>query len=89
MSITLEKKKSLISEFKINEKDTGSSNIQIAILTERINNLTEHMKLNKKDNSTKQGLLKMVAKRKTLLSYVKSQNEAEYNKLIQDLNLRK
>ena len=64
MSITKEKKQALIKDFKVSEKDTGSSEVQIAILTERINNLTEHFKTNKKDNASKLGMMKMVNNRK-------------------------
>ena len=69
MSITKEKKQALIKDFKVSEKDTGSSEVQIAILTERINNLTEHFKSNKKDNASKLGMMKMVNNRKTLLAF--------------------
>ena len=70
MSITKETKQNLISEFAINEKDTGSSEVQIAILSERINNLTEHFKEHKHDNHSKTGLIAMVNKRKKLLKYL-------------------
>lgn len=89
MSITKEKKQSIIKDFKINEKDTGSSVVQIAILTERINNLTEHFKTNKKDNASKMGLTKMVNNRKKLLSYLKRTDPKSYEETIKKLNIRK
>lgn len=89
MSITKEKKQAIIKDFKINEKDTGSSVVQIAILTERINNLTEHFKTNKKDNASKMGLTKMVNNRKKLLSYLKRTDAKSYEEIIKKLNIRK
>ncbi len=89
MSITKEKKSSIIKDFKVSANDTGSSEVQIAILTERINNLTEHFKTNKKDNGSKLGLTKMVNNRKKLLSYLKKTNPSSYEDLIKKLNLRK
>ena len=86
MSITKETKQNLISEFAINEKDTGSSEVQIAILSERINNLTEHFKEHKHDNHSKTGLIAMVNKRKSLLNYLSKKNNQEYKKIIKELN---
>ena len=78
-----------VADFKINEKDTGSSNFQVAVLTERINSLTEHLKTNKKDVSSRRGLLKMVAKRRKHLDYVRSKSEEDYKKLLEGLKLRR
>ena len=88
MSINLKNKKEIIKKFGANEKDSGSAEVQIAMLTEKISELTEHMKLNKKDFSTKRGLLMMVGKRKRLLSYLKEKNLDGYRKLIKDLKIR-
>ena len=89
MSITAEKKASLIKEFAVKEGDTGSPEVQVAILTERIKNLTEHMKEHKKDFISRRGLLMMVGQRRRLLDYVKNQNVARYETLIKRLGLRK
>ena len=90
MSITKTKKAEIITTFKINDKDNGGSvEAQVAILTERIRNLTEHMKNNHKDEHSKRGLLKMVNHRKKLLAYIKKRNSAEYEDLIKKLGLRK
>ena len=78
-----------VADFKINEKDTGSSSFQVAVLTERINSLTEHLKTNKKDVSSRRGLLKMVAKRRKHLDYVRSKSEEDYKKLLEGLKLRR
>lgn len=89
MSITPEEKKNLIEKFKRHEKDTGSPEIQIAILTHRINKLTEHFKIHKKDHSSKRGLLKMVARRRKLLNYLKRVDPNRYFAIIKELELRK
>lgn len=89
MAVTKEKKQSLIKDFKISQNDTGSAEVQVAILTERINNLTKHLVANKKDNSSKRGLVKMVNNRKTLLAYLKKTNEKSYEEIIKKLGLRK
>lgn len=89
MSITAEKKAALIKEYAIKEGDTGSPEVQVAILTERIKNLTEHMKDHKKDFISRRGLLMMVGQRRRLLDYVKEQNVARYETLIKRLGLRK
>jgi small subunit ribosomal protein S15 len=89
MSITPERKQELISEYATNSGDTGSPEIQVAILTERIVNLTEHFKTHKKDNHSRRGLLKMVNQRRRLLDYVKAVNTERYATLIQSLGLRK
>ena len=89
MSITKDKKAELIKEFATKPGDTGSPEVQVAILTERIKNLTEHMKDHKKDFISRRGLLMMVGQRRRLLAYVKDQNAARYEKLIKRLGLRK
>ena len=88
MSITKENKKNLINEFSKNEKDTGSTSIQIAVISERIKNLTEHFKTHKKDNHSKRGLVALVNKRKKLLNYLSKKNNTEYLELIKKLNIR-
>ncbi|MDR0741623.1 MAG: 30S ribosomal protein S15 [Rickettsiales bacterium] len=90
MSVAKTKNIELINEFKISDVDNGGSAAsQIVILTERIRNLTEHMKANHKDNHSKRGLLLMVNRRKKLLAYIKKRNVAEYEDLIKKLGLRK
>ena len=88
MSITKEVKKDLISKFSINDNDTGSAEVQIAVLTERINNLIEHFKNHKHDNHSKRGLVALVNKRKKLLNYLSKKNNSEYLELIKKLNIR-
>ena len=89
MSVTPERKQELIKEFATNDGDTGSPEVQVAILTERIVNLTEHFKTNKKDNHSRRGLLKMVALRRKLLDYTKSKDEERYKTLIGRLKIRR
>ena len=89
MSISKESKKKFIDEFSKNKNDTGSTSIQIAVITERIKNLTEHFKTHKKDNHSRQGLLKMVNLRRKLLDYVKSKDQKRYEDLIKRLGLRR
>ena len=89
MSITKETKEKLIGRFKINDKDTGSSEVQISILTERIRSLTEHFKSHQKDNHSRKGLLTMVSTRKKLLNYLRRTDYEKYVKIIQELELRK
>ena len=89
MTITTEAKKSLIDSFKQNDKDTGSAPVQIAILTERINMLTDHFKIHKKDHHSRQGLLKLVSQRRKLLEYLKRESSEDYTKILDRLNLRK
>ena len=89
MSITKETKEKLISKFQINDKDTGSSEVQVSILTERIRNLTDHFKTHKKDNHSRKGLLTMVSTRKKLLNYLRKTDYDKYLKIIQELELRK
>ena len=88
MSITKENKKEIISNFAINTKDTGSADVQIAVLSERITNLIEHFKNHKHDNHSKRGLLAMVNKRKKLLSYLSKKDETKYKEVIKKLNIR-
>jgi len=87
--ITKEKKAELIKEFGISEGDTGSSQVQVAILTHRINALNEHLKMHKKDHHSRRGLLMMVGKRNSLLKYLRNNDTDEYQKLIKKLNLRR
>jgi small subunit ribosomal protein S15 len=89
MSITTENKKKVIEKFAIEKGDTGSPQVQIAILTERINNLTVHFKDHKKDVHSRRGLLKMVNRRRRLLDYLKVKDDKSYKKIIKDLGLRK
>mgnify|MGYP002867555367 CR=1 FL=1 len=89
VSITLEKKKEVIKKFAIAKGDTGSPQVQVAILTERINNLTNHFKNHDKDIHSRRGLLKMVNQRRKLLDYIKNKDDKTYLKIIKDLNLRK
>ena len=81
-------KQEIIAEFKINEKDTGSTQVQIALLTERIKHLTEHLKANPKDNHTRTGLLKLVGQRKNLLNYLKNTNIDLYRDIKTKLGIR-
>lgn len=89
MSITAERKAELIREFAAKEGDTGSPKVQIAVLTERINNLTGHFKEHKKDNHSRRGLLKMVSQRRRLLDYLKAKDHGAYRALIARLGIRK
>lgn len=88
MSINLKNKQEIIAKFGKNAKDTGSTEAQVAMLTQKIAELTEHLKSNKKDFATKRGLLMMVGKRKGLLSYLKSKNLEGYRNLIKELGIR-
>ena len=89
MSITAERKQALIKDHALTEADTGSPEVQVAILTERIKNLTEHFQTHKKDNHSRRGLLKLVSTRRTLLDYVKSKDNARYRALIERLGIRR
>ncbi|VVT31770.1 30S ribosomal protein S15 [Rhizobium sp. EC-SD404] len=89
MSITAERKAELLKQYAIKEGDTGSPEVQVAILTERITNLTDHFKGHKKDNHSRRGLLKMVSSRRSLLDYVKSKDEERYKTLITSLGIRR
>jgi small subunit ribosomal protein S15 len=89
MSIPAERKQALVKEYATKEGDTGSPEVQVAILSERINNLTGHFKSHVKDNHSRRGLLKMVAQRRSLLDYLKSKDESRYQKLIERLDIRR
>ena len=89
MSIEAAKKAELIKEFARTEGDTGSPEVQVAVLTERIKNLTEHMGTHKKDFHSRRGLLAMVSQRRRLLDYLKSKNQPRYESIIQQLGLRR
>jgi|TARA_X000000368_G_scaffold63565_1_gene45141 small subunit ribosomal protein S15 len=89
MSITKEKTAELVKEYGRNDKDSGSSEAQIAILTERINTITGHLKSNKKDHSGRRGLIAMVSRRRKLLDYVRKQNNDNYLSIIKKLDIRK
>ncbi len=89
MSVTKDQKREIIEHHRIHERDTGSPEIQVALLTERINQLTEHFKIHKKDHHSRRGLLKMVGKRRRLLEYLKGKNVQRYQTLINELGLRK
>ena len=89
MSITAERKQELIKEFAVQKDDTGSPEVQVAILSERITNLTEHLKTHKKDFHSRRGLLMMVGQRRRLLDYVKSKQVTRYEDLVKRLGLRR
>ena len=89
MSITADKKTELIGEFGKSETDSGSPEIQIAVLSHRVANLTEHLKEHKKDHSSRRGLLTLVARRRSLLNYVKKNSEDAYKSIVEQLGLRK
>ena len=87
--MTKERKTEIIKNFGRDEKDTGSSEVQVALLTERINELTEHLKVHKKDNHSRRGLLQMVGKRRNLLNYLSKNDLPKYRDVVEKLNLRK
>ncbi|MEL6585806.1 MAG: 30S ribosomal protein S15 [Pseudomonadota bacterium] len=89
MSITPDAKAQLINDYGLKEGDTGSPEVQVAILTSRISTLTEHFKTHKKDNHSRRGLLKLVAQRRKLLDYTKAKDEARYQDLIKRLGIRR
>lgn len=89
MSITPERKQALIKEHAKNKTDTGSPEVQVALLTERITNLTEHFKTHKKDNHSRRGLLAMVSERRSLLDYLKKRDDARYKAIVEKLGLRR
>ena len=89
MSITAARKTELIQEFRTNEEDTGSPEVQVAVLTERIRNLTEHLQTHKKDRHSRRGLLVMVGQRRGLLDYLRGKNNGRYRSLIERLGLRR
>ncbi|MBD2183946.1 MULTISPECIES: 30S ribosomal protein S15 [Oscillatoriophycideae] len=88
MALTQERKQQLITEYQVHETDTGSTDVQIAILTDRINRLSEHLKANDKDHASRRGLLKLIGQRKRLLSYISKQNVERYQALIGRLGIR-
>ena len=89
MSITADKKAELVGKFGENDNDTGKSEVQIALLTERIKNLTEHSKLHKKDHNSRRGLLQLVGQRRKLLNYLSSKDIERYRAIVKDLGLRR
>ena len=89
MSIEKQKTVEIVKDYGSNEKDSGSASVQVAILTERIKNLTEHLKIHKKDFGSRRGLLSMVGQRRNLLQYIKKKNDASYQELIKALGLRR
>ncbi len=89
MSITTERKAALITEYARGQADTGSAEVQVAILSERITNLTDHFKTHKKDNHSRRGLLKLVSQRRSLLDHLKTSDEGRYQTLIERLGLRR
>lgn len=89
MVLTKEEKTKIIEEYRINEKDTGSPEVQIAVLTHRISNLTEHLKANKKDHHSRRGLLQMVGQRRGFLNYLKDNDIERYRSIVARLGLRR
>ena len=89
MPLAADQKTKIVSDYKIHEKDTGSPEVQIALLTQRITELTEHLKTHKKDHSSRRGLLKMVGKRNSLLKYLTREDRTRYQQIIGRLGLRK
>ncbi len=89
MSITAERKTELMTEYARTEGDTGSPEVQVAVLSERITNLTEHFKVHRKDNHSRRGLLKLVSQRRRLLDYIRGRDTARYQSLIERLGLRR
>jgi small subunit ribosomal protein S15 len=87
--LTKEKKTKIIGDYKLSDSDTGSPEVQVALLTTRINELTEHLKMHKKDHSSRRGLLKMVGTRSSLLKYVRNNDIERYREIIKKLGLRK
>ena len=87
--MTKERKQEIINTFKRDENDTGSSEVQIALLTERINELTEHLKVHQKDNHSRRGLFKMIGKRRNLLNYLAKKDLPRYREIVKQFNLRK
>lgn len=89
MALTQERKQELINEYKVHENDTGSPEVQVAVLTEKINYLNEHLRTHKKDHHSRRGLLKMVGQRRHLLNYLKNKDVQRYRELITKLGLRR
>jgi small subunit ribosomal protein S15 len=88
MALLQERKHEIINEYQIHETDTGSADVQVAMLTERINKLSAHLKINKKDHASRRGLLKMIGQRKRLLAYILKQDQERYRALITRLGIR-
>jgi small subunit ribosomal protein S15 len=89
MALTQQRKQELMAEYQVHGTDTGSADLQVALLTENINQLTEHLKANKKDHSSRRGLLKMIGRRKRLLAYIQNKDYERYQKLIARLGIRR
>ena len=89
MALTQDQKNEIISKYKLHDKDSGSAEVQIALLTERIRLLTEHFQVHKKDHASRRGLLKLVGRRRKLLDYLKNKKIDSYRELLKELNLRK
>ncbi|WP_252313781.1 30S ribosomal protein S15 [Sinobaca sp. H24] len=89
MALTLERKTEIVEQYKTHENDTGSPEVQVAILTEQINTLNEHLRTHKKDHHSRRGLLKMVGKRRNLLTYLRNKDITRYRELIKSLGLRR
>lgn len=89
MALTQTRKQELITEYQVHETDTGSPDLQVALLTERISQLTSHLQANPKDHASRRGLLKMIGKRRSLLGYINQQEPARYQALIQRLGIRR
>ena len=89
MSVTKERVEELVKEFSGDDKNTGSPEVQIAIITDKIRNITEHLKVNKKDNSGRRGLIVLVSQRRKLLNYIKKSSVTQYKAIIEKLNIRK
>jgi small subunit ribosomal protein S15 len=89
MAISQERKNEIISQYRIHETDTGSPEVQIAVLTEEINNLNEHLRVHKKDHHSRRGLMKMVGRRRNLLTYLRNKDVQRYRQLIDRLGLRR
>jgi small subunit ribosomal protein S15 len=88
MTLLQQRKQEIISDYQVHETDTGSSDVQVAMLTERINKLSAHLKVNKKDHASRRGLLKMIGQRKRLLAYIMREDQARYRALITRLGIR-
>lgn len=88
MTLLQERKHEIISEYQLHDTDTGSADVQVAMLTERINRLSEHLRSNKKDHSSRRGLLKIIGQRKRLLGYISKQDQQRYRALIERLGIR-
>ena len=87
MSLTTERKQELVEEFQVHDQDSGSTEVQVALLTEKINNITEHLEGHPQDHSCRQGLQQLVGKRNTLLDYLGDQDVSRYNELVEELDL--